>query len=136
MTSKNLTCSKCGDLAPSNVSLLPGKILTCDPCSRKLTLFEELRCAYVSGMPGRYLYISELSNNLDKLSAFFQTDINMSNPFCKIILTMPMGIAHLHTKFDTIYIDTGCISSGDASLLPLEEFGLIKWVNATTMELE
>ena len=131
-----MNCSKCETEAPSNISLFPGNVYTCGECLKKnKNIAHELADIYMLGFPGRYLYISELTNNLDKVQNYLIETIPMDHPFCTITLVEPAGLSHVTGAFDIVYIDQNAVSPAEVEHIELAEHGVVKYVNPTTQEL-
>jgi hypothetical protein len=128
-----IVCVDCKQPSPEGVRHLC-KLWVCEACKAKdrITLPELMVSRYVSELPGRYLYISEFTNNLEKVQSAVLDSSDIHNPFITIFLTEPEGIPHLRGKFDEIYYDRDCITPTMAHSLPLNEFGELRAVDPTT----
>lgn len=132
-----MECVKCGAPAPKKVLSFSNKWTCPDCCKAPTKLIDALKLLYNSGVPGRYVYVSELSNNLSKVKNSFIEGLELNNPYCTIYLTLPDGVPHLSGKFDTIFIDSGFASTKEVQDLNLlEEFGEVMWVDPTSMEID
>jgi hypothetical protein len=133
-------CIKCGSQSPENVIPTPscGNTWKCPNCIKEpVLLIDVLKAAYTSGFPGHYLYISEFTNNLDKVNQSFVEGVEFNNPACTITLVLPEGVGHLRREYDAIFVDSGLSSVDDLNeILPLEEWGEIHFVHPTTMEIQ
>lgn len=128
-----MVCSKCGIAAPDNLLALGG-VWACDNCaSPPKHITHELHDQYNKEGPGRYLYISELTNNLDKVAQYFTEEVDMSNPYGTVTLVVPEGIDQLQGQYDAIYLDSGSMNEQEViNRIRLADFGLFKLVNPTT----
>lgn len=130
-----MICSKCSAPAPNNLISFNNSTWTCPSCE-SVKLQEELHKLYKIGQPARYLYISDLSNNLDKVSSYFTESVSMENPLCTITLTSPEGCPHLKGHFDGVYIDRGCVTEADLRCVLLTNDGYVKWVEGTSQIID
>ena len=75
------------------------------------------------------VYISDLSNNLDKINKHFKECVDLDNPFCTITLTLVDGISRLSGGYDVVFIDND-INGKDSLLnaLDIKPSGVVKWV--------
>lgn len=126
-----MQCKSCKKDAPSNVASL-NKDWYCPECTRS-ELKYELAGLYVSGVPGRYVYVSKDAASLDKIQEYFLTNIEMTNPFCSIALTFPEGIDQLHGSWDGIYCDRGAATEEELQKINLNQFGQIRYVDPEAM---
>ena len=128
-----MKCEKCETIAPENLAAI-GKVWVCEECAcEPVHLFEELHNQYRKLGPGRYVYISELTNNLDKAAQYFMEEVNMDNPFCTVTLVMPEGLNQLSGPYDVVYIDTGCMEEQKVrNQVLIADFGMLRLVNPTT----
>lgn len=130
-----MKCSKCETAAPENLVAFPSTPWICEKCSETKDLLAELTKIYTSGYPGRYLYISEFTNNLDKVQTYFLNNLDMNNPYCSVTLSSPIGIIMLPRAFDGVYIDKGSLTEAEQSLINLVPGAFIKYVDPTTQNL-
>lgn len=132
-----MNCKRCDKPAPNKIISITDN-WTCPDCARAPSkLVDVLKILYNSGVPGRYAYISELTNNLDKIRRVFIERQSLDNPYCVIYLSLPDGASYLQGKFDTIFVDSGFASYDDIAKLDLlDEFGEIVWINPTSQELD
>lgn len=130
-------CSKCRVEAPENLISLTTEWL-CEQCgSSALHLLQELRLRYESPEPARYVYLSELSNNLDKVAEFFKTQIPLNNPFCSVTLCMPHAMRLVHGAYDGVYADKGAATAEEIqALIKLKPTSFIAFVEPSTQILE
>lgn len=84
-------------------------------------------CIQVGGV--KMVYISDLSNNLDKINKHFKECVDLDNPFCTITLTLVDGISRLSGGYDVVFIDND-INGKDSLLnaLDIKPSGVVKWV--------
>lgn len=132
-TGSRMKCAKCEKEAPENL-LAIGRVWTCESCaSPAIPLSIELADQYSKEGPGRYMYVSELTNNLDKIARFFHEEVDMSNPYATITLVVPEALEQLQGQFDVVYMDTGCVTIQDLmNKIQIADFGVVKLVNPTT----
>jgi hypothetical protein len=132
-----MNCTKCSVEAPTNIMAFPGTKWTCSACLSppKATVLEELKSLYVSGMPGRFIYVSDFTGNLDKAQRFFIENLDMDNPHCIIYLTLPVGLVHLTNGFDGAYIERDAVSPTELAKIQMNEGAFLKWTDPSTMEL-
>jgi hypothetical protein len=127
-----MNCTKCKIESPTNVISISKEWLCADCNVSKDSLKTEIAELYKSGKPGHYLYISELTNNLDKIQEFFKTGMALDNPFCTVTLALPNHLGMLMIPFDGIYIDKDCVVIDDLLKLKVKEHTFIKWVEPIT----
>lgn len=128
-----MNCSKCAIASPSNVYMFPGTKWLCEKCvAPPATVQSEIAVHYRTGLPGRYLYVSELSNNLDKVQNYIIENIPLNNPYCSITLVEPPGLEQLTTAYDGVYFDRNCLSASQKSLIQLAPFAFVKEVDPIT----
>lgn len=131
-----MDCLKCKKPAPSNVIGFSGiKSWVCPDCE-VVKLQDELHKLYQTGAPGRFVYVSDLTNNLDKVNQYFTESVALTNPFCSITLTTPEGCSQLAGAYDGAYIDRGCVTEDHLGLIVLSPQGFVKWVDGTTQYVE
>lgn len=131
-----MQCIKCNIEAPSNLSIINSSEWVCENCaSNTRTVLRYLSDEYKRGIPGRFVYISELTNNLDKVQQLFRAEMDMNNPFCTVVLTSPIGMGMLRGKFDTVFVDKDSVPAELIGLISLEDFGKIYWVDPVTQQI-
>lgn len=130
----SLKCQKCDKPGPGNVLVMHAASWICDDCHTRY-LKDELLDLYNQGIPGRYLYVSELTVNLEKVRQFFVESVDLNNPHCSIVLVTPWSIPQLQTDFDGVYIDRDSCSPTDMEQIRMHDFGYLKMVDPTTQVL-
>jgi hypothetical protein len=128
-----MKCIKCSIEAPSNLLALGG-VWTCTICANPaIPLSIELSDQYSKEGPGKYLYMSDLTNNLDKIARFFHEKVDMNNPYASITLVVPEALDQLQGQYDAVYMDTGIMNEEELkSKIRIADFGIVKLVNPTT----
>lgn len=132
-----MNCSRCDVKAPEKLRTIGNEWLCPDCTAVPTKIIDVLKILYNSGVPGRYAYISEFTNNLDKVKNAFIERQALNNPYCTIYLSLPDGARHLQGRFDTIFVDRGFMTVNEIlSLNLLDEFGEITWVDPTSQEID
>lgn len=104
-----MKCKHCGLESPENVVAIRKEwncaICLENPFEKFVPLKIELEERYHDSKPGRYVYISDLSNNLSKIEHHFKEAVDLNNPLCTITLVHPEGVNKLQGVYDGVYID-------------------------------
>lgn len=102
-------CKHCGKESPENVIAIRKEwncaICLENPFDKFIPLKIELEERYHDTKPGRYVYISDLSNNLSKIQHHFEECVELDNPATTITLVHPEGVDQLVGIYDGVYID-------------------------------
>lgn len=129
-------CVRCRAPAPPNLYRFDHKVSwRCEKCSA-VHLKDELSFKYNNGQPGRYLYISDMTNNLAKIRQHFLENMDMTNPSCAVILVTPVSLKGVHGEFDVVYVDKGSITEpSEFDIIKLKEGGKFVIVDPTSQNI-
>lgn len=123
-----MICANCSIESPPNLVLFRTvKEWLCPSCDT-IHLFQ-----HIASMPiGNYLYISEFTNNLDKLAIHYAENIN--HPMT-ITLCLPDGVDDIYGPYTGIYCDTGILSDIKLNSIHKTADAFIKSVHPTTQRI-
>jgi hypothetical protein len=124
-----MKCAGCDNESPVNVlSFNKAAAWICPMCDVQTHIFD-----HVHSMPlGNYLYVSEFTNNLDKLAMYYSEHINTP---MTITLSLPEGLLDLHGPYSGIYVDEKSLSLTEAEKIPRTSDAFIKLVHPTTQRI-
>ena len=128
-----MKCKHCNNDSGNNVVSIR-KEWTCpicieNPFDKFVPLKIELEERYHDSKPGRYVYISDLSNNLSKIQRHFEECVDLNNLLCTVTLVHPEGVNQLQGVYDGVYVDKD-INDKDVliDMIELSSRGYVKLV--------
>jgi hypothetical protein len=85
--------------------------------------------------PARFLYISEFTNNLDKVRDELIENVELSHPYCNVTLLLPSAVHRLFLSYNGVFYDKDSIPSGELDTIKLRTNGFKRAVDPTTQKL-
>jgi hypothetical protein len=131
------TCKVCKVEAPANVLLFRNVSWICENCMDRPLLKDVLVQLYREDRlePARYIYISEFTNNLDKIRDQLIENVELSHPYCNVTLMLPAAVHRLFLSYNGVFYDKDCIPDGELETVKLRANGFKRAVDPTTQKL-